>query len=583
MKKYFFIWFVSLLSLSCLGQVSSYRLDYKALMSLPISELLSRGNTYYSANIMDSALICYTLVAGKYDMNMPNPEKASCAYALFRSGNIHFMMYSYVRAQDMYFRSLEISEECRCDSLIPRICNNLGNVYSTFNDYQKAETWYKRAYDGVQESSDSLLKQTLLRNLIGIYCNLNDNDTLAFYLKASEKTRDGGDKDYFYLQGRGVWNYNNGFYGASIAFYKEALRVAEQEPSDPKYVCSALYNLSDTYVSIQSADSAEYYLKKCADIAEKEGLLDIQVQVFRKLSQLYNAQNNADLFMKYTNLYWSIDDSIQALQGYRKLEDVEFLFEMNRIDKQIQQMHVERVVKEARYAQQRIFLYVVCCILGITVFLLVVIWRQKRNLRISYEDLFKRNSEIVEADKENRKRYKFYHQEIEEKNEQITQLKMQLGQKSESETRVNGKMQPVISEEIEEKSEEVRLVKYQGSSLSNEERERLIYAIQDLMENTTEFCNIDFTLEKMAMLIHSKTKYVSQVINETYGKNFNRFVNEYRIKEARMRLTNREEYGQYTVKAIAQSVGFKSSTNFNQLFKELTGITPSMYLNMLEK
>lgn len=567
----------------CWGQAYSYRLDYKALMSLPISELLNRGDTYYAANVKDSALICYTLVAGKYDANMTNSEKTTCAYALFRSGNIHFMMYSYVRAQDMYFRSLEICEECKCDSLVPRICNNLGNVYSTFNDYKKAETWYKRAYDGVQESSDSLLKQTLLRNLIGLYCNLNDNDTLAFYLKASEKTRDGGDKDYFYLQGRGVWNYNNGFYEASIGFYKEALRVADHELSDPKYVCSALYNLSDTYLSIHLADSAEYYLKKCADIAQKEGLLDIQVQVFRKLSQLYNAQNSADLFMKYTNLYWSIDDSIQALQGYRKLEDVEFLFEMNRIDKQIQQMHVERVVKEARYAQQRIFLYVVCCILGVIVFLLVVTWRQKRNLRISYEDLFKRNSEIVEADKENRKRYKLYHREIEEKNEQITQLKMQLGQKSDTETNEHEETLPVFSEDVEEKSEEIKSVKYHGSSLNKKERERLIHAIQDLMENTTEFCNIDFTLEKMAMLIHSKTKYVSQVINETYGKNFNRFVNEYRIKEARMRLTNREEYGHYTVKAIAQSVGFKSSTNFNQLFKELTGITPSMYLNMLEK
>ena len=39
--------------------------------------------------------------------------------------------------------------------------------------------------------------------------------------------------------------------------------------------------------------------------------------------------------------------------------------------------------------------------------------------------------------------------------------------------------------------------------------------------------------------------------------------------------TNR--YGNYTIKAIAESVGYKSPTNFISAFKNITGITPSVY------
>ena len=139
---------------------------------------------------------------------------------------------------------------------------------------------------------------------------------------------------------------------------------------------------------------------------------------------------------------------------------------------------------------------------------------------------------------------------------------------------------PLVEEE-QDQSGAGNAGKYQNSPLNEKQRVALINSINHVMENTLEFCNAEFTLEKLAELVDSKTKYVSQVINETYGKNFNRYINEYRIKEARRRLTDTNEYGQYTLRAISQSVGFKSSSNFNLLFKELTGITPSMYQNLI--
>ena len=135
----------------------------------------------------------------------------------------------------------------------------------------------------------------------------------------------------------------------------------------------------------------------------------------------------------------------------------------------------------------------------------------------------------------------------------------------------------------EDSPEIIQKVKYQGSVISDEEKRQLQEAIQNVMDNTLEYCSVDFNLDKMASLVNSRTKYVSQVINECYGKNFNIFINEYRIKEACRKLIDVDNYGSYTIAHIAESVGFKSNANFNVTFKKMTGITPSMYQSIAKK
>ncbi len=69
---------------------------------------------------------------------------------------------------------------------------------------------------------------------------------------------------------------------------------------------------------------------------------------------------------------------------------------------------------------------------------------------------------------------------------------------------------------------------------------------------------------------------VSQVINEHYGKNFKALLNECRIREACRRLTD-ADYGHLTIEGVAISVGIKSRSHFSSYFKQVTGMSPSVY------
>ncbi len=80
--------------------------------------------------------------------------------------------------------------------------------------------------------------------------------------------------------------------------------------------------------------------------------------------------------------------------------------------------------------------------------------------------------------------------------------------------------------------------------------------------------------------VKSNTKYVSFVINETYGKSFKTYLNEYRIAEACRRLVDQDNYGNFTIRAIHQELGFKTAASFVAAFRKVIGMTPSEYKKM---
>lgn len=108
-------------------------------------------------------------------------------------------------------------------------------------------------------------------------------------------------------------------------------------------------------------------------------------------------------------------------------------------------------------------------------------------------------------------------------------------------------------------------------------RERIASDINLFMENTDEYCSPEFNLDRLASAIGSNPRYVSEVVNVVFQKNFRAWLNEYRIKQAMLRLEDTEHYGNYTIKAISESVGYKSQATFISVFTKLTGLKPRIY------
>ena len=118
--------------------------------------------------------------------------------------------------------------------------------------------------------------------------------------------------------------------------------------------------------------------------------------------------------------------------------------------------------------------------------------------------------------------------------------------------------------------------------MTDEQRDIILQRINKVMRNPENFCDSNFSLDKLSTLVGSNSRYVSQIINETLGKNFRSFISEYRINEAQLRLLDTNNYGNYTIRAIGESVGYKSQANFIDAFRRQTGMLPSIYQKMAQ-
>jgi len=118
--------------------------------------------------------------------------------------------------------------------------------------------------------------------------------------------------------------------------------------------------------------------------------------------------------------------------------------------------------------------------------------------------------------------------------------------------------------------------KYRGSLLSSEQSSLIALKLKEFMEKEKPFLEPELTLQELASRVEIHPRYVSQVINERFNKNFFEFVNYYRVEEAKSQLIA-DSGLEKTILEILYECGFNSKSVFNTFFKKSTGLTPSQY------
>ncbi|WP_199142087.1 helix-turn-helix domain-containing protein [Pedobacter sp. ASV12] len=87
------------------------------------------------------------------------------------------------------------------------------------------------------------------------------------------------------------------------------------------------------------------------------------------------------------------------------------------------------------------------------------------------------------------------------------------------------------------------------------------------------FLDSELTLPKMSQQLAVSPGLASATINQLLGKTFRSLVNEYRIKEVKIRLQD-PAYKHLSLLGIAFECGFNSEASFYRIFKAEVGCSP---------
>jgi AraC-like DNA-binding protein len=115
------------------------------------------------------------------------------------------------------------------------------------------------------------------------------------------------------------------------------------------------------------------------------------------------------------------------------------------------------------------------------------------------------------------------------------------------------------------------------SALQAGDLKRYQLKLEEFMVEYKPYLDPELTIEKLGELTRIKKLLLSQTLNKVFNKNFFTFIKEYRIRHVEAELKNKSN-GERTIMDIAYMSGFNSKTGFNRAFKEVTGKTPTEYL-----
>ena len=529
------------------GTAQSQSWEHSKWLNLPMERLVDMADKDIAdGNKKDTALICYTIVANRYESSLSQQQKVMCKDASMRLWSIYFYdFYDYPKCFDCLTHALEIANEAGIEDA--NIFLGFGCMYQTIseecNDYElgsKALEYYKKALSVGLDTHDDK------------HADMACTDVLAMaHVQGGLKPISSIWENYLQLpEDNETWilrRYNKMLFQAFDCVEKEryddAINMYDRQL---QLIDTTQYSRLIYFTHVEKAKvhamKGDYHhaieaLKQSEHIAVDLEMKDCKLEVYGMLSKYYQRLGDHISREHYYNKYSQLKDTLTNYQQLASVSEMEFRNELKGMEQEMSEMRQHREVMSVITLTSLGFL------LALAV-LLYLVYRKNVELKHSNQSLYQKNVEMLRAEEEERR------------------MRRQLQDKEALATDADND------------------VKYKSSHLTDEDKEQLLSRIQEVMDSSDEIFSPDFSLERLAMLSDSKYKYVSQVINEYYEQNFNNFLNSFRIKEACKRMRDLANYGNYTIEAISESVGFKSRSTFVTSFKRITGLTPSQYQHM---
>jgi len=120
------------------------------------------------------------------------------------------------------------------------------------------------------------------------------------------------------------------------------------------------------------------------------------------------------------------------------------------------------------------------------------------------------------------------------------------------------------------------------SNTFSKETERSYRALlESHLTNQQPFLKVGYKIGDLSKELDIPTYILSAFINQAYGKNFNEWVNEYRVHYLKGLLQKNPDFRKYTFEALGNLAGFNSRTTFIAAVTKTTQKTPSEFFEQI--
>ncbi|MCX6268852.1 MAG: helix-turn-helix domain-containing protein [Bacteroidetes bacterium] len=512
------------------------------------------GKTFLGMSQYKQALMYFDL-SGKLTrlLRLPDdPIVAECIGSCYKgAGNNKLAVEYFLKALDLY-------KEKNVENKRYNVFVSLAMIYAEWGWDDHALEFYRKALEIQMGDNDSTAAAYTLSNIAGIYSKSLGNEKGLEYnhqsLMIFRKLNDFRGIAYV-LNGIGIYyNSVHKYDSAKIAFreairnyqkipyyegmsfaysnlgeiflkennqaqaltcFTHSIRLADSGKSEIAR-CTALTSLGKIYLQTGQIKKASSALHLSLEIAVSRNFKEAMADNYLALATLYKQKGELNPAFHYGRLYIETRDSLFRENSQKVIAEMEARYEAEKKERQIRQLTKENELnKLAIHAREKITLISVISS-AVLIILLLFLARFYYLKQRAYQHYVRLTVDHIKKE-----------QKIEPK-EFLTAS------------------------------------------------QRLIEELIQAMSAEKHFLDPELTLAEVAQKLNTNTTYLSKAINDLLNKNFSTYINELRIREAQIMLSD-NEYCKLSIEGIAISSGFNSKSAFNSAFKKFTGVTPSFF------
>ena len=424
-------------------------------------------------------------IAATYFEKSNDKHKASLSY--YYMGRVNTDLHDALKAQEFYLKALEIGEKTKDYHLLAKICNNLGTLYNYQDIYDLALPMQKKAlhyYINMEQKQDTVNMSYILRNTARTFTLMNLEDSAVIYHKQALKYSRPYNISSILVDLGNIYIYKNEYVEA-----KKYIDLAQNSTTILKTLYPIYLSKGKLLSAMGQLDSAKYYLTQCSQSSN----IYTQAGSLYHLAQVALKENDLNNYVKYTETYSTLRDSITKHSHFENIRIAQSMFNYQRIAKEKDQF-------EKKAAQRMIFIYQVIIIFFLTIAIFIFIFKREKIKK-------KRLTELKEE------QYKRSQQYIENNNKQIFQLTETLHSKQEE------------MSEVERQLYEARKLMLEMENRQIFEKQGTILLLEKDFHNSSIYIRIH--REDDIQLSPSEWEELHQLIDATYPDFTNQLIRLY--------------------------------------------------------
>ena len=539
---------------------------YQRYLRMPSADLLRYGyNFLYHTNFPDSAMLCFTIVAERSDQAATRRQREECFDAWCGRWETNNWAYNnYEACIEDYKQLTALQEKWGIRSAQPLYFKalykiNEYNIDPAGNRVEDAIAMMKEAFNQAVDLNDKDLALRSFGNLIRISFFHSDekfekeHERLAKLLGETDRGYRIADALHSaacsYIDGKKYQSVIN--LDKAIALYDTA-RLDSRSARD---LTSLIFTKASLYYMDSRYSEAEKTWLEVIDATYRYDQREMRHIALEMLAELYQLTNQRDKLEEAMHHAVMLKDSIWNTRITRGLSQIRFNDEHKEMQRQM-------AVMEYR---QKVLRWVILGAVAVIVCFILFIWslrRTNRKLRERTEALYDRINAAAPVGAHHDANAVGAHHGAPLQTAESPE--MDAGTPAHHDA-------PLQTADANTNTTAPRQI------MQPDVRDRLAAEIEKIMTRTEAPFSGDFSLTRLAQSVGSNTRYVSHVINEVFGSNFQTYVNSVRIREACRRIDDHATYGNYSTEAIGETVGFNSRSAFATAFKKITGLSPSEY------